>query len=376
MASELSGVLGRSLELVSGIVPAGIFGGHSVGEGEAKGLRPQFVDPVDAVVSLAILALHDLNGNPGIKLRIADNRVVRDHARIPGMQATVRFACGASSLNQLGDVQIAVFYAVKRFPPTDVRFTTLFRLANKGIESLIRTYSAEGKHLAAQALHTGCRRMITLGLAGTDIAPSDFLVPDWTGRPLPEESKKLWEADGYRCIVRINNVLKGLLVDGRLSLAPGAPVGATLAVVRETHETVMRALMRFRDGLLSSGAEGVSRRDRPALESAAAGSDRLLRGDSCSPTYLAPADDAGGTGSAGEKPGAADRKSGLLSAGSKLASVHEEPAEHDGADGTGRNDGADESPEAEGSASQERTSSSRAVREAPEKDDESSGKDV
>lgn len=217
-----------------------------------------FLDPVDVITGLAILALYDKSGSKGIKLSFLENRVRRDHSY--SVLQGIKRAYQGSHDEQLIDLISPIFYGIQWFRPHEnKKIKTVFILAQQGIETLKQTYKKEGKEFVATLLHTSHLKLFSEGLSGTAIKEEDFQCDKWDDNPLAQKSHELWTKTFPDRLEQIDAIFKSALEPQTTNLLPDYNVKLVIDVIKDRVDRVVSVLLDFKksqqDTALSSRKE-------------------------------------------------------------------------------------------------------------------------
>lgn len=205
-----------------------------------------FLDPLDVITGLAIVALYDKGGEEGIKLSIIENRVRRDHRYWTPLQCAKRLYQGSHD-EQLIDLIPPIFYSLKWLKPhTNQRIQTLFGLAKEGVEALKKTYEAEGKPFIATLLHTTHLRLLHDGLEGKELSRSDYQCPSWDDSPLAERSRHLWTEEFVSRVEEINAIFLGALKPKSLQILDDYNVKLLVDLIKDRVDRVTDVYLHAR----------------------------------------------------------------------------------------------------------------------------------
>ena len=197
-----------------------------------------FLDPLDVITGLAIVALYDKSGEEGIKLSIIENRVRRDHKYWAPLQSAKRLYQGSHD-EQLIDLIPPIFYGLKWLQPhKNQHIQTLFYLAKEGIEAIKKTYESEDKPFTATLLHTTHLRLINDGLEGKELNRSDYQCPSWDDSPLAERSLHLWTEEFTSRVEEINAIFLGALKPKSMQLLDDYNVKLLVDLIKDRVDRV------------------------------------------------------------------------------------------------------------------------------------------
>jgi hypothetical protein len=214
-----------------------------------------FLDPVDVITGLAILALYRKTGEEGIKLSIVDNRVRRDHSY--GLLQGIKRSLDGTHHEQLHDLTAPMFHAIVWFTPhKNKQFLTLFRLAMEGVQALMETYEKDGNKFTVEYLHAAHYKLLEDGLAGKEMNIKDRKIPCWDKKPLAQRALLLWKKNECERLCQINSLFETALVHGSTDLIKSYPIKPLVEIIKTRVDDIVMELLKYKDTLVSLEEEG------------------------------------------------------------------------------------------------------------------------